>query len=72
MNSRNYKIEGDFSCMHNFSITKDGHTIGIIEKEWFTFGESHKLTVNDSESDALLITLVIAIDHCLHNNKNNN
>ncbi len=70
-NENNYKIEGDF-WDYNFSITKDGHTIGLIKKEWFTFGDSYKLTVNDSESEALFITLVIAIDHCLHNNKNSN
>lgn len=66
-----YKIEGYF-WDYNFSIIKDNRIIGLIEKEWFTFGDSYKLTVNDSESETLFITLVIAIDHCLHNNKNTN
>ena len=66
----NFEIEGDF-WDYNFSILKDGHTIGIIEKEWLTLRDSYKLTVNDSELETLFISMVIAIDNCLHNEKKN-
>lgn len=64
----NFEIEGDF-WDYNFSILKDGHTIGTIEKEWLTLRDSYKLTVNDSELETLFISMVIAIDNCLHNEK---
>ncbi|MEE1237044.1 MAG: LURP-one-related family protein [Turicibacter sp.] len=67
----NFEIEGDF-WDYNFSILKDGHTIGTIEKEWLTLRDSYKLTVNDSELETLFISMVIAIDNCLHNEKKNN
>ena len=66
----NFEIEGDF-WDYNFSILKDGHTIGTIEKEWLTLRDSYKLTVNDSELETLFISMVIAIDNCLHNEKKN-
>lgn len=67
----NFEIEGDF-WDYNFSILKDGHTIGTIEKEWLTLRDCYKLTVNDSELETLFISMVIAIDNCLHNEKKNN
>ena len=66
----NFEIEGDF-WDYNFSILKDGHTIGTIEKEWLTLRDCYKLTVNDSELETLFISMVIAIDNCLHNEKKN-
>ncbi len=66
----NFEIHGDF-WDYDFSITKDGHPIGTIEKEWFTFGDSYKLTVNNSDAEVFFIAMVIAIDNCLHNEKNN-
>ena len=66
----NFEIEGDF-WDYNFSILKDGHTIGTIEKEGLTLRDSYKLTVNDSELETLFISMVIAIDNCLHNEKKN-
>lgn len=66
----NFEIREDF-WNYDFSIIKDGHTIGTIEKEWFTFGDSYKLTVNNPDAEAFFIAMVIAIDNCLHNEKNN-
>jgi len=66
-----FEIQGDF-WDYNFSILKDGHKIGTIEKEWLTFRDCYKLTVNDNELETLFISMVIAIDNCLHNEKKNN
>ena len=66
-----FEIQGDF-WDYNFSILKDGHTIGTIEKEWLTFRDCYKLTVKNNELETLFISMVIAIDNCLHNEKKNN
>ena len=66
-----FEIHGDF-WDYDFSITKDGHTMGTIEKEWFAFSDSYKLTVAHGENETFFIAMVIAIDNCLHNEKNNN
>lgn len=70
-NNGNFEIHGDF-WDYDFSITKDGHIIGTIEKAWFTFGDSYKLTVSHEGNETFFIAMVIAIDNCLHNEKNNN
>lgn len=70
-NVGNFEIHGDF-WDHDFSIIKNGHTMGTIEKEWFTFGDRYKLTVTHKENETFFIALVIAIDNCLHNERNNN
>ena len=66
-----FEIHGDF-WDYDFSITKDGHTMGTIEKEWFAFSDSYKLKVAHGENETFFIAMVIAIDNCLHNEKNNN
>ncbi|HOP71846.1 MAG TPA: LURP-one-related family protein [Thermoclostridium caenicola] len=61
-----YTIEGNLFGM-DFAIFLDGQPVGEIHKKWFSFGDSYELIVHDPNNAAFFSTLVIAIDHCLHN-----
>ena len=66
----NFQLRGDVFD-HNFSITKDGQEVGHIEKKWFKLSDHYELQVATGQDDAFFIAMLIAIDNCLHNNKNN-
>ena len=64
-----YYIDGDCIGM-DFSITTpDGNLLGTIQKEWLSWGDTYKLSVADPSQAALFCALVIAIDECIHNNR---
>ncbi|MFR9293998.1 MAG: LURP-one-related/scramblase family protein [Turicibacter sanguinis] len=65
----NFQLRGDVFD-HNFSITKDGQEVGHIEKKWFKLSDHYELQVATGQDDAFFIAMLIAIDNCLHNNKN--
>ena len=69
-NYGDFDIQGEFWCM-DFEISKEGRTMGTIEKAWMTWGDSYKLDVVEGEDTAFFTALVIAIDNCLHNGNNN-
>jgi len=60
------EIEGEPFGME-FSIIYNGKEVGRISKRWFTFGDSYELYVEDHQDPAFFCALVVAIDHCIHN-----
>ena len=64
-----FDIDGSFWGM-DFNISLNNKLMGSIQKSWFTFGDAYEMTIADGADAALFVTLVIAIDHCLHNNNN--
>ncbi|WMJ22540.1 LURP-one-related family protein [Paludicola sp. MB14-C6] len=65
-NCGDFVMKGDFLSM-DFSIECNNVLIGEIHKKWFTWGDTYCLTVVDNEDSAFFTAMVIAIDHCLHN-----
>lgn len=65
----NFVIDGDIFD-HNFSILKDGISIGSVNKKLFAFSDSYVLDIIDDKNAAFFCALVIAIDNCMHNQNN--
>lgn len=54
-------VQGDWWDM-DFEVTKDGQSIGSVEKKWFSWGDSYVIQVAEPEWEYLLISIVVAID----------
>lgn len=67
---------GDYTFVGNlfgmdFSILLDGITVGELHKVWLSWGDSYELSISNDNDIPLFCALSIAIDHCIHNEKNN-
>lgn len=65
-----YDIQGNIFD-YNFQISKDGRTVAIVNKKWFSFSDSYGVEIADGEDHAFLLTLVIVIDQVLHDQRKN-
>lgn len=64
-----FEVLGDFFGM-DFQITLGGVLLGSINKQWLTWGDTYELNIAEGQDNAFFSSLVIAIDHCLHNESN--
>lgn len=64
-----FTIEGSVWNM-DFEIAHNGQVLGTVCKEWFTWGDTYVLNIEDHQDPAFFCTMVIAIDHCLHSGQN--
>lgn len=56
------KVQGNLWDM-NFQVLRDGEEVGSVQKKWFTWGDSYEVQINDEESEAIVIALVVAISY---------
>lgn len=55
-------VTGDFWDM-NFTVSRQGHTVGKVAKRWFSLGDQYEITIAHDDDTLLLVGLVIAIDY---------
>lgn len=46
----------------NFEVKYHDEVIGRVSKEWFTWGDSYKVEVVNSDMEKMIIAIVVAID----------
>lgn len=57
-----WTISGDFMC-HNYTLQDDaGRVLMSISKEWFTWGDSYVLTLDDEVDELLCLCIVLGVD----------
>lgn len=56
-----WEIDGTFMA-HDYQITKNGHTIVSISKEWMTWGDSYELDITNPEDEIVALAVVLTID----------
>lgn len=61
-----YELTGDVWTMC-FEIRSGNSSIGCITKKWLSWGDSYELNIYNDVDAPFFTALVIAIDHCLHN-----
>ncbi len=59
-----WEIEGDF-WTHDYRIREFGSIIASISKEWFTWGDSYVLNIQDPEVEVVALAVVLAIDRVI-------
>jgi uncharacterized protein YxjI len=55
------EVRGDWWDM-DFEVYQNGEIIGAVSKKWFTWGDSYELQIANDGMEALLVSLVVAID----------
>lgn len=55
------EVRGNWWDM-DFQVLKQGKVVGMVNKEWFTWGDSYKVQIEDEEMETVVISLVVAID----------
>lgn len=56
------EVNGNWWDM-DFDVIQHGEVVGTVNKEWFTWGQSYVLTIYDEKIEALLVSLVVAINY---------
>lgn len=69
-NLGHFQINGNILSL-DFDIFNNGQYFGSIHKKWLSWGDSYELDIPDESNAGFLCALVIAIDNCIHNEKNN-
>lgn len=64
-----WEIEGRFMA-HEYAITKNGHSIVTINKEWMTWEDSYELNIVDPADEIVALAVVLTID-CVVESQNN-
>ncbi len=62
-----WEIDGKFMA-HDFEITKHGHRIVTITKEWMTWGDSYELDIANPEDEIVALAVVLTIDCVMESN----
>ena len=66
----NFEINGDLWGL-DYEIRKDGAYFGAVHKAFLSWGDSYELDIPEETDSAFFAAVVIAIDHCLHNENKN-
>jgi len=56
-----WEINGSFMA-HDYEITKSGHPIVSIRKEWMTWGDSYQLDIANPQDEIVALATVLTID----------
>ncbi len=64
----NWKIDGNLLA-HKYTIKENGISIAIIDKEFFTWGDSYTLDISDSAEEIIALSVILAIDCILDSSR---
>lgn len=56
-----WEINGSFMA-HDYEITKNGHPIVSISKEWMSWGDSYELNIINPQDEIVALAVVLTID----------
>ena len=65
-----WEIDGDVWA-HDYVIRKSGRTIVRITKEWFTWGDSYVLDIQDPADELVALAVVLTVDCVAEASQNN-
>ncbi len=65
-----WEIEGDFFD-HDYDVTDSGRHVASVQKQWFTWGDTYEVDVNDRDYDPVAVLAVCIIIDCVLDNQNN-
>ncbi len=64
------EAEGDF-LDHEYAFTKNGRTVAVVSKQWFTWTDTYGVDVADGEDDVLILASTVVIDMICHGDQKN-
>lgn len=63
------EAQGDF-LDHEYSFTRDGHTVANVSKQWFSLTDVYGVEIADGEDDVLILASTVVIDMACHGDRN--
>jgi len=69
-NQGHYEIEGNVFA-YDFKIIKNKKMIAIVNKRWFSFGDTYGVEISDCEDVSFILALVIVLDQIHHEDQKN-
>ena len=63
------EIQGDF-WEHEYSITRNGQSVALISKRWFSLADTYGVQTAPAEDDVLLLACTVIVDLCIAKQKN--
>ena len=71
VNGLGWSVEGDFFD-HTYDILDGDRLIVAVTKEWFTWGDTYRLSIAHDANVAAALAVVLVIDACIEAAQNNN
>ncbi len=65
-----YSLEGLDIFAHSFTLTKNGRTVAIVNKKFFSLSDSYGVEIAGDEDQAFILALVIVVDQILYDKDN--
>ena len=65
-----WKVTGDFFD-HDYDVTDNGRHVASVQKQWFTWGDTYEIEVNDGEYDPVAVLAVCIIIDCVLDSRDN-
>ena len=62
----NYSLEGLDIFAHSFTLTKDGRTVAIVSKTFFSLSDTYGVEIVGNEDHPFILALVITLDQVLY------
>ena len=69
INGLNWHVTGDVFD-HEYFLDDGNRTVATVSKEWFTWGDTYEISVDDSVEPILALAVVLVIDACLESKNN--
>jgi len=67
-----YALEGLDIFAHSFTLTRNGQTVAVVSKKFFSLSDTYGVEIVGNEDQAFILTLVIVLDQILYDNNNRN
>ena len=64
VNGPGWTVNGDFFD-HSYEITNGGLFVAAVQKEWFSFGDAYRISVNDCVDEVMALATCLVIDACI-------
>ena len=65
------ELEGDFWA-HDYRLLQGGSPVMNLSKQWFTWGDSYQLDIDDRADELLCLCIALAVDCAIQMEQNSN
>lgn len=66
-----YSLEGLDIFAHSFTLMKNGQTVAIVSKKYFSLSDTYGVEIAGNEDHAFILSLIIVLDQVIYDKHNN-
>lgn len=64
-----WRVYGDFFD-HEYEVADGGRTVAGVSKQWFSWGDTYEIRIDNSVDEAIALAVVLVIDACIEAENN--